>query len=231
MVSYVGPKSWHCGTSINFSYSCGYDAVSSVDRSAATCLAYGTYVSWHERTLISAFFVCEVYCLFHLLCVLSAVFICFPMVNLPLQACLVTTDCILTVSSSVNDSNSNNHRTTNCEFCPCMRQYRIAHNRRGSNLLSTSLYTTWDHLAGPIPAPHSTRFALGSDEMRNSNFWPVRHWGGEAHSNPLYIAKKLKKESPIWVLLVDNLFLDSWRRNKPNPTQDTPRTPKYTENK
>ena len=45
-------------------------------------------------------------------------------------ACLVTTDCIVRVSSCVNNSNSNNQRTTNCEFYQCMRQYRIAHIRR-----------------------------------------------------------------------------------------------------
>ena len=31
------------------------------------------------------------------------------------------------------------------------------------------LYTTWDDLAGPVPAPHITRFVVRSDEPINSN--------------------------------------------------------------
>ena len=32
------------------------------------------------------------------------------------------------------------------------------------------LYTTWGNLAGPIPAPHTTRFVVSSDELLNSQY-------------------------------------------------------------
>ena len=62
-----------------------------------------------------------------------------------------------------------------------MRPHRIVHIRsvpprpkywvcRGTNLSHTFLYTTWDHLAGPILAPHTTRFAVRSDERLNSKY-------------------------------------------------------------
>ena len=36
---------------------------------------------------------------------------------------------------------------------------------------------------GPIPAPHTFHSLFG--RTAESRVWPIRHWGGEAHSNPL----------------------------------------------
>ena len=63
-----------------------------------------------------------------------------------------------------------------------MGQYRIAHIRsvqqrpnywvcRGTNLsLTVIVYLYEINLAGPIPAPHTTRFVVRSDELRNSKY-------------------------------------------------------------
>ena len=50
----------------------------------------------------------------------------------------------------------------------------------GPHLLSTSLFTTWNDIAGSIPAPHITRFVVRSDELPKSKMWLIHHWGGEA---------------------------------------------------
>ena len=86
-------------------------------------------------------------------------------------------------------------RTTNCEYCQCMWQYRLVHIRSAiprpyeydAVLTYRQLFLccTRDNLAGPIPAPHTTRFVVRSDELQK--IYPIRHWGGEAHSNPYHI--------------------------------------------
>ena len=74
-------------------------------------------------------------------------------------------------------------RTTNCEYCQCIGQYRRANVR---NVLPCPNYctryvvvltyrhfvlcTTWDVLALATPAPHATPFVGRSHELLNSTY-------------------------------------------------------------
>ena len=90
-------------------------------------------------------------------------------------------------------------RTIYCECCQCTGQDRIAHTSSvwyhrvqttgcAAVLTDRQLfsYTTWDDLAGPMPAPHITRFEVCSDEpviskmaypplIRRGLFWSLAY--------------------------------------------------------
>ena len=72
------------------------------------------------------------------------------------------------------------HRIVHINCVPPRPNYWVC---PGTHLSPTFLYTILDDLAGHIPAPYITRFVVRSDELQNS-IWLIRHWGGEAHSNP-----------------------------------------------
>ena len=87
------------------SFSCGYDAVSSVSVSAATRLAYdilSIFILTRTCAYLAFLFLSEVYDSFQVLCVLCCVFICFPpeviFRSRVIGASHVTTDCIVTMS-------------------------------------------------------------------------------------------------------------------------------------
>ena len=72
-------------------------------------------------------------------------------------------------------------RTTNGEYCQRMGSiallmlevyHRVQTNEYAAELTYSRLffYTTGDNLAGPIPAPHITRFVLRSDELLPSKY-------------------------------------------------------------
>ena len=111
-------------------------------------------------------------------------------------------------------------RTTYCEYHQYMGQYRIAHINSvpprpnywvcpGSHPSPTFLYTAWNDLADPTPAPHITRFVVRLDELQNSKCGRSAIGAQRPILIPIRIIPQIKRTT-CYVLHVT--YLDLWRK-------------------